>query len=165
MKVLLVFYKELEKQKDSIFKLTEENYRLIRKKLGIDNLYAVITEGFLDAFKLFPEFCFINNTQGTLNFGVYKGMRKLKGEDILVIDAGKKLVEDKLVKIPLTGIASMLTQKGKWAGVAYIPKREIYYFLRSLEKTFDRCITDAFKVLKSSYGIDYLISDIDKGDG
>ncbi|WP_461832292.1 hypothetical protein [Aquifex sp.] len=165
MKVLLVFYSELEKKKDSVLKLTEENYRFIRKKLGIDNLYAVITESFLDAFKLFPEFCFINNTRGTLNFGVYKGLRKLKGDDILVIDAGNRLVEDKLVKISLGGIASILTHKGKWLGVAYIPKREIYYFLRSLEKTFDRCITDAFKVLKSSYGIDYYVNDIDLDNG
>ncbi|NPA33096.1 MAG: hypothetical protein GXO04_05670, partial [Aquificae bacterium] len=45
MKVLLVFYKELEKEKERILKLMQQsNYDFIRKKLGIDNVYASITE-------------------------------------------------------------------------------------------------------------------------
>ncbi|HIP42425.1 MAG TPA: hypothetical protein EYG91_00595 [Aquifex aeolicus] len=160
MKVLLVFHKDLEIEKDKVLKLTEVNYEFIRRKLGIDNLYASITEGFLEVFKRFPEICFINNTKGTLNFGVYKGLRKLKGDDILIIDAGKKLVEEKLKKLYVFDIPSLLIRGNKWEGLAYIPKKEVYYFIKSLERSFEKCIIETFKILRNSYGISYIISDI-----
>ncbi|NPA32873.1 MAG: hypothetical protein GXO04_04530, partial [Aquificae bacterium] len=108
----------------------------------------------------FPEICFINNTLGTLNFGLYKGLRKLKGEDVLVVDGGKKLAEEKLRKLPITDKPSILLKKGSWEGLAYIPKREIYYVVKSLERTLEDSITRAFALLKNSYGINYVALDI-----
>jgi len=160
MKILLVFYKDLEREKDKVLSLMQLNYEFIRRKLGIDNLYASITEGFLEVFKKFPEICFINNTKGTLNFGVYKGLRKLKGNDILIIDAGKKLLEEKLKRLSFLDTPSLLMRENKWEGLAYIPKREVYYFIKSLERSFEKGIIETFKILKNSYGISYIISDI-----
>ncbi|AAC06574.1 hypothetical protein [Aquifex aeolicus] len=158
MKVLIVFYKDLEKNKEEILNLMKKNYKLIKRKLGIDNIYASITEEFLEIFYLFPEICLINNTRGTLNFGLYKGLRKLKGDDILVVDAGKSFSEGKFEKVPMGDLPSILMDKEKWAGLAYIPMREMYYFIRSLEENFDKCITEAFETLKKSYGINFVKS-------
>ncbi|RUM30088.1 MAG: hypothetical protein DSY32_02600 [Aquifex sp.] len=158
MKVLIVFYKDLEKNKGEIIDLMKKNYELIKRKLGIDNIYATITEEFLEVFKLFPEICLINNTMGTLNFGLYKGLRKLKEDDILVIDAGRAFSETKFHKIPMGEFPSILMDKESWAGIAYIPMREIYYFIKSLEENFDKCITEAFETLKKSYGINFIKS-------
>jgi len=158
MKVLIVFYKDLERNKREIIELMSKNYEIVKRKLGIDNLYASITKDFLEIFNLFPEVCLINNTKGTLNFGLYKGLRKLKGDDILVIDAGKAFSEGKFSKLPMGELPSILMEKDKWAGVAYIPMKEMYYFIRSLEENFDRCITEAFETLKKSYGINFIKS-------
>jgi len=156
MKTLLIFYEELHKSKEEVLRTVEENYKLIKRLLGIDNLYASITEEFLELFNKLPEVCLINNLKGSLNYGVYKGLRKLKGDDVLIVDGGKPLTKELLSRFVIGDKPSILIEEGKWLGLAYIPTREIYYFIKSLERNLESCITEAFETLKNLYGIPYL---------
>ena len=162
MKVLLIFYESLLQKKEEILRITEENYRILRKNFGIDNLYAAITKDFIDIFFKFPEICLINNVKGSINYGAYKGLRKLKGDDILIIDGGVKLREEIIKKIFVSVNPYVLLDKGKWSGIAFIPMKEVYYFIRSIERNFNSSITEAFKTLKNSYGISFETFDINK---
>jgi len=91
MKLLLIFYEDLVKSKKEILDSMHKNFRIIKKFFGIDNVYASITSSFIELFSIFPDICLINNIKGTINYGVYKGLRKLKGDDVVLIDAGRTL--------------------------------------------------------------------------
>ncbi|NPB07867.1 MAG: hypothetical protein GXN96_02930 [Aquificae bacterium] len=156
MKTLLIFYRELHRSKEEVLRTVEENYRLIRKLLGIDNLYASITGEFLELFNRLPEACLINNIRGSINYGIYKGLRKLKGDDVLIVDGGRPLTRELLSRLVIGDRPSILVEEGRWLGLAYVPTKEIYYFIKSLERNLESCITEAFETLKSLYGIPYV---------
>jgi len=153
MKVLLLFYEELSAKREEVFKVMEENYRLLKKRLGLDNLYASVSEDFLGLVKSFPELCFVYNRLGTLQEGLYRGLRKLKKDDLLIVDGGKRIKEESLWELLKEKVPSVALSEGGWGGLAYLPLREVYYFIKSLER--EGGLLKAFEALKRVYGIPY----------
>jgi len=165
MKVLLIFYEDLVKNKEEILSLLRKNFRAIKRFFGIDTVYASITSSFLEVFNLFPDICLINNLKGTINYGIYKGLRKLKDSDVVIIDAGKEIKESIVRKIFQSDKPYLFLKDGNWYGIAFVPRREVYYIIKSFEKNPEKCITEAFSFLKKTYGIDYELVDIDTLNG
>ncbi len=148
------------KNKEEILSLMQKNFKLIKKFFGIDNIYASITSSFLEIFKAFPDICLINNLKGTINYGIYKGLRKLKEDDVVIIDAGREIKASIVRKIFHSEKPYLILKDEKWYGIAFIPRKEIYYFIKSLEKTSERNIIDAFSFLRKTYGIDFEFIDV-----
>ncbi|WP_461828873.1 hypothetical protein [Aquifex sp.] len=165
MKILLIFYEDLVKNKEEILTLMQKNFRMIKKFFGIDNIYASITSSFLEIFKAFPEICLINNLKGTVNYGIYKGLRKLKEDDVVIIDAGKEIKESVVRKIFLGDKPYLFLNGRDWCGVAFVPKREVYYVIKSFEQNPEKGIMEAFAFLRNTYGIDYESIDINTLNG
>lgn len=160
MKILLIFYEDLVKNKKEILTLMQKNFKIIRKFFGIDNVYASITSSFLEIFKAFPEICLINNLKGTINYGIYKGLRKLKEDDVVIIDAGREIREDIVRKIFQGEKPYLFTDNSHWYGIAFIPRREVYYVIKSFERNPGKDIMEAFSFLSRTYGIEYKSIDI-----
>ncbi|MCX8060071.1 MAG: hypothetical protein N3C13_02610, partial [Aquificaceae bacterium] len=88
MKVLIILYSKLLEDNDLLQKVSEKvNY--LKKLIGPDSLYAVITTEMKDFIDRFPDLIFIRNDKGTFLYGLYKGLRKLRGNDVLVLDPSK----------------------------------------------------------------------------
>jgi len=153
MKVLLLFYEELNAKRGEVFKVMEENYRVLKRRLGLDNLYASVSEDFLGLVKSFPELCFIYNRLGTLQEGLYRGLRKLKKDDLLIVDGGKRIKEESLWALLKEKVPSLALSGESWGGLAYVPLREVYYLIKSLER--EEGLVKAFEALKKIYGIPY----------
>ena len=165
MKILLIFYEDLVKNKEEILSLMQKNFRMIRKFFGIDNIYASITANFLEIFRAFPDICLINNLKGTINYGIYKGLRKLKEDDVVIIDAGKEIKESIVRKIFQSDKPYLFLKNKSWYGIAFIPRREVYYVIKSFERNPEASIMDAFNFLRKTYGIDYESIDINTLNG
>ena len=165
MKILLIFYEDLVKNKEEILSLMQKNFKLIRKFFGIDNIYASVTSSFLEIFKTFPDICLINNLKGTINYGIYKGLRKLKEDDVVIIDAGKEIKESVIRRIFQSEKPYLILKDKRWYGIAFIPRREVYYIIKSFERNPERSIMDAFNFLRKTYGIDYESIDINTLNG
>ena len=153
------------KNKREIVDSIQKNFKVIKKFFGIDNVYASITSSFLELFRMFPDICLINNIKGTINYGVYKGLRKLKGDDIVLIDAGKEIKDNFIKFIFQSDKPYLLSAKKEWCGIAYIPQKEVYYVIKSFERNPDGGIITAFNFLRNTYGIEYAFIDINTLNG
>ncbi|MCS7308531.1 MAG: hypothetical protein NZ526_08305, partial [Aquificaceae bacterium] len=83
---------------DLIQKVSEK-VNLLKKLIGPDSLYATITTEMKDFLDKFPDLVFIRNDRGTFIYGLYKGLRKLRGNDVLVIDPSQVINLEKLREI------------------------------------------------------------------
>lgn len=151
MKALVVLHSGLGgKEVSSIF---EENIKVLYRTIGIDSIYASISSQFLDLFNKFPEVCFINNSKDEPTFGAYKGLRKLRGNNVLLIEGfvrlNKELVHRFLNRVNIT----VGTVKGNWSGMAFVSMRDLDYLVRSMEFNFGRELKEVFKTLKEKYSI------------
>jgi predicted PP-loop superfamily ATPase len=105
-------------------------------------------------FSKFPEVCFVNNVRDEAAFGAYKGLRKLRGNNVLLIEGlvrlNRNFIHNFLNRVNIT----VGTVKGNWSGVAFISMRDLDYMVRSLEFNLGKGISNAFKTLKDKYGIE-----------
>lgn len=154
MKVLLVLYSDLLKEgKDKFYSRLESNLKLINRVMGIDNIYASVSSPFRDAFDRFPDVCFVNNLKDSSVFGAYKGLRKLRGNDVLIIDGGVRLEKEILFQFFNRVHVTVGMVRERWSGVAFVKMRDVDYMVRSLERNFERSMLDAFRTLKETYSI------------
>ena len=154
MKVLLLLYSDLLREgREKLYSRLERNLRLINRVIGIDNIYASVSVPFKDLFERFPEVCFINNVRDSSVFGAYKGLRKLRGDDVLIIDGGVKLEKEHLFQFFNRINVTVGMVKEKWSGIAFVRMRDVDYMIRSLERNFERSMLDAFQTLKETYSI------------
>ncbi len=154
MKALLLLYSGLlEEGKEKLYTELEKNISLLTRIIGIDSIYASVSSHFKDMFDKFPEVCFINNVRDSSVFGAYKGLRKLRGNDVLLVDAGSTLTKEGLLTFFNRVNVTVGMVKERWSGVALIKMRDVDYMIRSLEKNFERSILDAFYTLKDTYSI------------
>ena len=154
MKVLLLLYSDLLKEgEEKLYSRLEKNLKLINKVIGIDNIYAAVSAPFKDLFEKFPDLCFINNVKDSSVFGAYKGLRKLRGNDVLIIDGGVKLEKEHLFQFFNRINVTVGMIKEKWSGIAFVKMRDVDYMIRSLERNFEKGMLDAFRTLKETYSI------------
>lgn len=154
MKALLVLYSELlENGKDKFYKELEKNLYYLRRVVGIDNIYASVSSHFKEIFDRFPDVCLINNLKDTPVFGAYKGLRKLRGDDVLLIDGGVKLSKEVLLRFFNRLNVTVGVVKENWSGIALVKMRDVDYMVRSLERNFENSMLDAFYTLRDIYSI------------
>ncbi len=154
MKTLILLYSDLLKiGKEKLYAQLEQNINLLQKVIGIDSIYASISSQFKDLFDKFPDVCFINNLKDTSVFGAYKGLRKLRGNNVLLIDGGVKLSRETIAKFLNRINVTVGIIKDRWSGIALINMRDLDYVIKSLEKNFERTLLDAFYTLRDTYSI------------
>ncbi|NPB07050.1 MAG: hypothetical protein GXO03_05560 [Aquificae bacterium] len=154
MKILLLLYDGLSSRKAEVLKQLEENYRFIRKRLGLDTVYATVTQDFTELLRKFPELCFIPSP-GSLRQSVYKGLKKLKDADVLLVDGGSKLEPEGVKLLLKNRVLALVTKNGRWAGLAYVPLREVKYLIKSAERQGLESVTAMFEFLKNGYALSY----------
>ena len=160
MKVLLLVYSDLLKKED-FWEVFEKNVDILSRVIGIDSLYASVSSRFIEIFDRFPEICFINNLKDTPVFGAYKGLRKLRGNDVLIVDGGCPLSKDWIFQLINRVNVTVGMLKQRWAGIALVKMRELDYMVRSLEKNFERSMLEAFHTLKNTYSVVTEFLDVD----
>lgn len=154
MKALLVLYSELlENGKDKFYRELEENLSLLNRIIGVDSVYASVSSQFKDLFDKFPDLCLINNLRDNTVFGAYKGLRKLRGNDVLLIDGGIKLSKESLFNFFNRIHVTVGMVKEKWSGIAFVKMRDVDYVIKSLENNFEKSVLDAFYTLRDTYSI------------
>ncbi len=154
MKALLVLYSELlENGREKFYKELEKNVSVLNRIVGIDSVYASVSSQFKDIFERFPDLCLINNLRDTSVFGAYKGLRKLRGNDVLLIDGGIRLSKETLFNFFNRVHVTVGMVREKWSGVAFVKMRDVDYVIRSLENNFEKSILDAFYTLRDTYSI------------
>jgi len=129
MKVLLVLYKSLLNREDLLKKL-EEELNLLSKVIGPDSIYAVIPSEMKGLFDRFPELVFIRNDRGSFLYGLYKGLRKLRGNHVLVLDPVEKLTVEKLAQVLSAGKKNVLSK-----GWALLRLMDLDYVIRTWKNT------------------------------
>ena len=150
---MLLYPKLLEEGKEQLYTRIEKNVELLQKFIGVDSLYVSMTSHFKDLFERFPDLCIINSIKENPVFGAYRGLRKLRGNDVLMVDGGISLSREEITKF-LGGLhVKVGLIKKKWAGIALIKMRDLDYVIKSLERNFERSILDAFYTLKNTYSI------------
>ncbi len=157
VKAILVLYGELLKDKDFLTKL-ENNVKLLKKYIGPDSLYAVITSEMKELIDRFPDLVFIRNDEGTVKYGIYKALRKLRGNDVLVIDGGECLSLEKMKEFISARRKNLLAVKeGIWKGLALLRLIDLDYYIRTLEELLRSEVDFAGIVhrVKEKYGIEY----------
>ncbi len=166
MKVLLLIYSKLvSTNKKDLYRDLERNLEILNKVIGIDSVYASISSHFKDLFDRFPDVCFINNLRDSSVFGAYKGLRKLRGDDVLILDGGVKVTRDLLFKFLGRIHVTVGTVKERWAGIALVKMRDLDYVIRSLEKNFEGTMIDAFRTLRDTYSIVTEFLDLEEDTG
>ncbi len=164
MKVLLLLYSSLlSPSRRELYKNLEKNMEVLTKVIGIDSIYASISSHFKDLFDRFPEVCFINNLRDSSVFGAYKGLRKLRGDDVIILDGGVKVTRDLLFKFIGRIHVTVGTIRDRWAGIALVKMRDLDYMIRSLERNFEGTMIDAFRTLKETYSIVTEFLDLEGG--
>jgi hypothetical protein len=154
MKALILLYSQLLKSgKEDFYKTLDRNVELLKRLVGVDGLYASVSSHFKEIFDRFPELCIINSIKDSSVFGAYRGLRKLRGDDVLLIDGGAKLSKEHILSLFNRLNVTVGLFKESWAGIAYIKMRDIDYVIKSLERNFERSILDAFHTLKDKYSI------------
>ncbi len=154
MKALLVLYSELmERCEDKLYSKLEKNINLLQKLIGIDSLYASVSSRFKDMFDFFPELCFINSINDSAVFAAYRGLRKLRGNDVLLVDCGVELTKESVVSFLNRIHVTVGVMRNRWAGIALIKMRDLDYVVRSFERNFQNGIIDAFYTLRDTYSI------------
>jgi len=159
MKVLLVFYSKLLSESELLQRVSEK-VNTLKRFIGPDSLYAVITSEMKDFIDKFPDLVFIRNDKGTFLYGLYKGLRKLRGNDVLVLDPFQAISLDKIkefISKRRVNAFHSLNEHGK--GIALFRLIDLDYFIRSseillLEKKEEDLSTLMEKV-KQDYGIEY----------
>ncbi|ADC89575.1 hypothetical protein Thal_0943 [Thermocrinis albus DSM 14484] len=151
MKVLFVLYSDLLKRVDLQDKL-EKELELVKKLIGPDSVYATITSEMKHFFDIFPDLVFIRNDKGTFIYGAYKGLRKLRGNAVLLIDGGVSLTKHKLAEFIRRGKKNILC-----TGLALIKLVDLDYIIRTMEryKDGDASLSHIMEEVKREYGIDY----------
>ncbi len=153
MKVLLILYKSLL-EKEDLQKDLEEQVSLLNRIIGPDSIYAVITSEMKDLFDKFPELVFINNEKGSFLYGLYKGLRKLRGNHVLVLDPIEKLTKEKLAKFLNAGKKNIVSK-----GAVLLRLMDLDYVIRTVEKrrNVEGSIEDILNEVYQEYGIKYEI--------
>ncbi len=155
MKVLIVLHSRLKKNKDRLYKTWQTNINLLTRMVGIDNLYISVSSNFIEVFDMFPNLCFVNNKRDSFSYGAYIGLRKLRMNDVLLIDGNTILDKDSLVSmIKNAGENVVAKAKDGWACMSYIIKRDIDYLIKSFEKCIDGDINSVIKTLRRTFGIE-----------
>ncbi|WP_333784830.1 hypothetical protein [Thermocrinis sp.] len=153
MKVLLILYRSLLEKEDLTEDLKDQ-VNLLSRIIGPDSIYAVITSEMKDLFDKFPEVVFINNEKGSFLYGLYKGLRKLRGNHVLVLDPIEKLTKEKLAKLLSAGKKNIVSK-----GVALLRLMDLDYVIRTVERyrNAEGNIEDILNEVYQEYGIKYEI--------
>jgi len=151
MKVLLVLYESLL-SRGNIHQQLEEQLNLLSKVIGPDSIYAVITSEMKHLFDLFPELVFIKNDKGSFLYGLYKGLRKLRGNHVLVLDPIEKLTKEKLSQFLSAGKKNLVSK-----GMALFRLMDLDYIIRTVEKykNSEGSIEEILSEVYQEYGIKY----------
>ncbi|MDQ7038151.1 MAG: hypothetical protein Q9N26_02980 [Aquificota bacterium] len=166
MKALLLLYSKLiHPNRSELYRNLERNMEVLNRIIGIDSIYASISSHFKDLFDKFPEVCFVNNLRDTSVFGAYKGLRKLRGNDVLLLDGGVKVTRDLLLRFIDKVHVTVGVFRERWAGIALVKMRDLDYVVRSLEKNFEGTMMDAFRTLKETYSIVTEFLDLEEDSG
>ncbi len=154
MKALLLLYSELlQEGKEKLYERLEKNISILQRVIGVDSIYASVSSHFKDTFDRFPDLCLINSVKDSPVFGAYRGLRKLRGDDVLLVDGGTGLTKEGVFKFFNRIHVTVGLVKERWSGVALVKMRDIDYMVRSLEKNFENRILDAFYTLRDTYSI------------
>ncbi len=157
MKVLIVFYSKLLQDSELLQKVVDK-VNILKKLIGPDSLYAVITTEMKDFIDKFPDLVFIRNDRGTFLYGLYKGLRKLRGNDVLVLDPSQVISLDKLKEfIAKRRQNALYSENGKWKGIALVRLIDLDYLIRTLEGFLgeEKELTAVMEKVKQEYGIQY----------
>ncbi len=157
MKVLIVFYSKLLQDSELLQRVVDKVNNL-KKIIGPDSLYAVITTEMKDFIDKFPDLVFIRNDKGTFLYGLYKGLRKLRGNDVLVLDPSQVISLDKLKEfVSRRRQNALYSEDGKWKGVALLRLIDIDYLIRALEGLLgeEKELTAVMEKVSQEYGIQY----------
>ncbi len=154
MKALLLLYSKLiPPSRTELYRNLERNMEVLNKIIGIDSIYAAISSHFKDLFDRFPDVCFINNLRDSSVFGAYKGLRKLRGDDVLLLDGGVRVTKDLIFRFIGKVHVTVGVFRDRWAGIALVKMRDLDYMVRSLERNFEGTMMDAFRTLRETYSI------------
>ncbi|GEM_PF-664370 len=154
MKALILLYSQVLKgSKEDFYKRLEANIELLKRLVGVDSIYASVSGHFKDIFERFPDVCIINSLRDSSVFGAYRGLRKLRGNDVLLIDGSAKLSKENLISFFNRFNVTVGLIRESWGGIAYIKMRDLDYVIKSLERNFEKTILDAFQTLKDKYSI------------
>ncbi len=154
MKVLILLYSQLlNSNREEFHKKLGDNVELLKRLIGVDSLYASVSSSFKDVFDRFPDLCLINSIRDSSVFAAYRGLRKLRGDDVLLVDGGLALKKDHIVQFLNRLNVTVGVLKDSWAGIAFIKMRDIDYVIKSLEKNFEKSVLDAFHTLRDSYSV------------
>uniref|UniRef100_A0A7C2ZFE3 Uncharacterized protein n=1 Tax=Hydrogenobacter sp. TaxID=2152829 RepID=A0A7C2ZFE3_9AQUI len=159
MKVLLVFYSKLLNENE-LLQRAGEKVSILKRLIGPDSLYAVITSEMKDFIDRFPDLVFIRNDKGTFLYGLYKGLRKLRGNDVLVLDPFQIISLDKIKEFTSKRrINALHSLNEQWKGIALFRLIDLDYFIRSLEflllETEEEDLNTLMKKVRQDYGIEY----------
>ncbi|MFN3870477.1 MAG: hypothetical protein ACK4MW_03200 [Aquificaceae bacterium] len=159
MKVLLVFYSKVIDESQLLQK-AKEKVQALKRLIGPDSLYATITTEMKDFFDHFPELVFIRNDKGTFLYGLYKGLRKLRGNDVLVMDPLQDISFDKLKEFISKKRSNMIhLQNSQWKGLAKFRLIDLDYFIRTLEfilfESEEKDLGSVMAKVREDYGIEY----------
>ena len=157
MKVLIVFYSKLLQDSELLQKVVDK-VNILKKLIGPDSLYAVITTEMKDFIDKFPDLVFIRNDRGTFLYGLYKGLRKLRGNDVLVLDPSQVISLDKLKEfIAKRRQNALYSENGKWKGIALVRLIDLDSLIRTLEGFLgeEKELTAVMEKVKQEYGIQY----------
>lgn len=153
----MVFYSRLLQESDLLQKVADR-VNTLKRLIGPDSLYAVITTEMKDFIDRFPDLVFIRNDRGTFLYGLYKGLRKLRGNDVLVLDPSQVISLDKLREfISKRRKNALYSTDGEWKGLALLRLIDLDYFIRTLEGLLgeEKDLTTVMEKLKQEYGIEY----------
>ncbi len=157
MKVLIVFYSKLL-QDSELLQRVADKVNTLKKLIGPDSLYAVITTEMKDLIDKFPDLVFIRNDRGTFLYGLYKGLRKLRGNDVLVLDPSQAISIDKLKEfIAKRRQNALYSENGTWKGIALVRLIDLDYLIRTLEGILgeEKELTVVMEEVSQEYGIQY----------
>lgn len=157
MKVLIVFYSKLLQDSELLQKVVDK-VNILKKLIGPDSLYAVITTEMKDFIDKFPDLVFIRNDRDTFLYGLYKGLRKLRGNDVLVLDPSQVISVDKLKEfIAKRRQNALYSENGKWKGIALVRLIDLDYLIRTLEGLLgeEKELTAVMEKVRQEYGIQY----------
>ncbi len=153
----MVFYSKILQERDLLQKVADKVHTL-KRLIGPDSLYAVITTEMKDFIDKFPDLVFIRNDTGTFLYGLYKGLRKLRGNDVLILDPSQVVSLDKLKEfVSKRRKNALYSTNGQWQGLALLRLIDLDYLIRTLEGLIseDKDLTVVMEKLKQEYGIEY----------
>lgn len=155
----MVFYSEMLGESQLLQKVSEK-VQVLKKLIGPDSLYAVITSEMKGLIDKFPDLVFIRNDKGTFLYGLYKGLRKLRGNDVLVIDPLKDINLDKIKEAISKRRTNLIhSQNSQWKGLAKFRLIDLDYFIRTLESILfeseEKDLSNIVAKVRENYGIEY----------